>query len=107
MVADAVKHIIHTLIMLWLLQRHLQGLRGHNVTMTLLKSVAAAIITGLAAFGTAYFIQPLLPLDGFLIKLVLVFISGTAGVAGYSVMVLWLNLTEAKSLPKLLFRRRS
>jgi putative peptidoglycan lipid II flippase len=106
MVADAVKHIIHTLIMLWLLQRHLQGLRGHNVTMTLLKSVAAAIITGLAAFGTAYFIQPLLPLDGFLTKLALVFISGAAGVAGYSVMVLWLNLTEAKSLPKLLLRRR-
>jgi putative peptidoglycan lipid II flippase len=107
MVADAVKHIIHTLIMLWLLQRHLEGLSGHNVTVTTLKSVAAAVITGLAAFGTAYFIQPLLPLDGFLNKLALVFISGAAGLAGYSVMVLWLNLTEAKSLPKLLFRRRS
>ncbi len=107
MVADAVKHIVHTLIMLWLLQRHLHGLRGHNVTVTTLKSIAAAAATGLAAYGVAFLLQPLLPADGFIFKLALVMAGGVAGVAAYTAIVLWLNLTEAKSLPRLLFKRRS
>jgi putative peptidoglycan lipid II flippase len=107
MVADAVKHIVHTLIMLWLLQRHLHGLRGHRVTMTTLKSVAAAAATGLVAYGTAFLLQPVLTVDSFLFKLVLVLAGGLAGVAAYTAMVLWLDLAEAKSLPRLLFKRRS
>lgn len=107
MVADAVKHIVHTLIMLWLLQRHLHGLRGHNVTVTTLKSLAAAAATGLAAYGAAVFLPPFLPDDGFVFKLALVMAGGMAGVAAYTIMVLWLNLTEAKSLPRLLFKRRA
>ncbi len=107
MVADAVKHIVHTLIMLWLLQRHLHGLRGHGVTATTIKSVVAAAATGLAAYGAAFFLQPLLPVDGFVFKLALVMAGGVAGVAAYTAMVLWLDLKEAKSLPRLLFKRRS
>ena len=107
MVADALKHIVHTLIMLWLLQRHLHGLRGHNVTVTTLKSAAAATATGLAAYGAAYFLQPFLPTTSFVFKLALVTAGGAAGVSAYTAMVLWLDLTEAKSLPRLLFKRRS
>jgi putative peptidoglycan lipid II flippase len=107
MVADAVKHIVHTLIMLWLLQRHLQGLGGHRVTITTLKSIAAAIATGLAAYGAVFFLQPFLPAVGFVFKLALVMAGGLAGIAAYTAMVIWLDLTEAKVLPRLLFKRRS
>ncbi|MEJ2749328.1 MAG: murein biosynthesis integral membrane protein MurJ, partial [Anaerolineae bacterium] len=107
MVADAVKHIIHTLTMLWILQRHLHGLGGHNVTVTTLKSIAAAAATGLAAYGAAYFLQPFLPATSLVFKLALVMGGGAAGVAAYTVMVLGLGLEEAKSLPRLLFKRRA
>ena len=107
MVADAVKHIVHTLIMLWLLQRHLHGLRGHGVTAITAKSIAAAAVTGLTAYGAAFLLQPLLPTDGFVFKLALVVAGGVAGIAAYTAMVIWLDLTEAKSLPRLLFKRRA
>ena len=53
MVADAVKHVVHTLIMLWVLRRQLGDLGGNPVFLSAIKSLAAALLTGLAAFGTA------------------------------------------------------
>ena len=105
--ADAVKHIVHTLIMLWLLKRHLNGLRGHHVTKTTLKSVAAAVATGLAAYGVAWALAPFLAGAGLGARLALVMAGGVAGVAAYSAVVVGLDLKEAKMIPALLFKRRS
>ena len=107
MVADAVKHFVHTLIMLWLLQRHWHGLSGHNVMMTTIKSVAAAAMTGLAAYGAVFFLRPFLPTTGFFFKLALVSAGGVVGLAVYTLMIYGLDITEAKSMPRLLFKRRT
>ena len=66
-----------------------------------------AVVTGLAAYGAALFLQPVLPVAGFGFKLALVVAGGLAGIAGYMAMALWLDLKEAKSLPRLLFKRRA
>jgi putative peptidoglycan lipid II flippase len=107
MVADATKHIVHTLMMLWLLKRHLGGLAGFGIGSNVLKSIVAALVTGLLAAGTAKSIAIWFPGTALANKLLLVSVAGIAGMLGYMGAALLLNIAEAKSIPKLLFRRRS
>ncbi len=106
MVADAVKHIVHTLTMLWLLRRHVGGLNGHGVTAVTLKSLLAALLTGLAAYAAAQFTAPLIPGGGILYKLAVVVVSGGAGLLVYAGMAFWLNISEARLVPQLLLKRK-
>ena len=105
MAADAIKHIVHTAIMLWLLQRHLGGLSGYGVMPAIGKSVGAASMTGLAAYGTAVWLLSAFPLTTFLYKLIVVSGAASAGLIAYILMVFVLNISETKSLPQLLSRR--
>jgi putative peptidoglycan lipid II flippase len=106
MVADAVKHFVHTMMMLWLLKRHIGGLTGHRVTASWAKSLVAAVITGLAAYGAAEFILSFLPAVGFFNRLAIVTGGAAAGLLAYAAMVFLLNIPEAKALPQHLFRRK-
>lgn len=106
MVADAVKHIVHTLIMSWLLNRSLNGLRGYGIATSAVKSFGAALVTGLAALGVMALLLPIFPLDSLLNRVIVVLLGGLAGVAGYTVMVFVLDIKIAKSLPGLLRRRK-
>ena len=106
MVADAVKHFVHTLIMLWFLQRHTGGLAGHRLTSTSVKSLLAAAATGLAAYGAAVLTTPLLS-AGFLASAFIVLAGGTAGLLAYGAMALLLDIPEARSLPRMLAGRLS
>lgn len=104
MVADAVKHITHTLIMLWILRRQLGGLAGYGVVQTLLKALAASVVTAVAAYFAAQLLVEL-PTSGFTGRLLPVLVGGLAGIAIYLVMVFLLNITEIKSLRHSLRRR--
>jgi putative peptidoglycan lipid II flippase len=106
MVADAVKHFVHTMMMLWLLKRHIGGLAGQRVMASWVKSLLAALITGLAAYGAAEFILSFLPAVGFFNKVAIVAGGSTAGLLAYTAMVFLLNIPEAKALPQLLFRSK-
>ena len=106
MVADAVKHIVHTLIMSWLLNRSLNGLRGYGIATSAVKSFGAALVTGLTALGVMALLLPIFPLDSLLNRVIVVLLGGLAGVAGYTVMVFVLDIKIAKSLPGLLRRRK-
>ena len=106
MVADAVKHIVHTVIMAVIMHRSLDGMRGYGITRAAVKSFFAAIVTGMAAYGMMQLVLPLLTADTFLSRMFVVLLAGLAGVAGYTVMVFVLNITEAKSLPSM-FRKRN
>ncbi|MCB8942286.1 MAG: murein biosynthesis integral membrane protein MurJ [Ardenticatenaceae bacterium] len=105
MAADAIKHIVHTAIMLWLLQRHLGGLTGRGVVTAVTKSLAAAVVTGLVAYGTAVWLLTPFPLTTFLHKLIVVGGAASAGLLAYILMVFLLDIREAKSLRHLLARR--
>ena len=103
MVADAVKHVVHTAIMLWLLKRHLGGLGGHGINTILYKSAAASILTGLGAFFVAQWLQSQLSLT-FFNEIIIVVGSSFAGLAIYAFMVLRLDIPEAKIVLKRLRR---
>lgn len=105
MAADAIKHIVHTAIMLWLLQRHLGGLGGQGMALAVGKSLLAAAMTGSAAYGMATWLLTLLPLTTFFHKLIVVIGGAGFGLLVYVFMVFLLDITEAKSLRQLLSGR--
>ena len=105
MVADGVKHVVHTLMMVWVIRGQIGGLRGYGISRTIVKSTIAALFTGTVAFVVASFLMANLPLHGFWQNLLLVLAGGIAGVLAYTVMVFALNIKEAKALPHLLSKR--
>lgn len=105
MVADALKHVVHTAIMLWLLQRHLGGLPGQRVVGTAVKATAAAAVTGLAAFAVAALLPATPALGGFVRELLIVTLGSAAGIVTYILMARWLHIPEAAALLRLLTQR--
>ncbi len=105
MIADAVKHIVHTVIMAIIMHRSLTGMRGYGITRSAIKSLLAAVVTGIAAYGVLQLLLPILPGSSFISRIFVVLLAGLAGIAGYTAMVFILNITEAKSLPAMLRKR--
>ena len=84
MVADAVKHFTHTMMMIWVQNRQIGSLRGFHIGRTVAKSIIAAIAAGLLAFAVATFMTSLLSMESFISQLLVVLAGGLAGVGGYS-----------------------
>ena len=105
MAADAVKHIVHTMIMLWLLRRHVGGLADFGVPGTLLKSLAAAAMAAALAFAAAYLLAEVIQISGFIEKLAIVVTTGLAGFFGFILAVYLFNLEDVKSLGVLVMKR--
>lgn len=98
MIADAVKHIVHTLIMLWFLQRQLGGLHGYGITRLAVKTIFAAAVTGALALAVGNLAARFLPMDQFDGRLLIVLLGSAAGLAAYAGMVLLLDIPEARAL---------
>ncbi len=105
MVADAIKHMVHTVIMLLIFQRQLGGLGGFGITISLVKSLVATALTGLAAFAVASLLEPILPTQSFLGRLILVVSAGVAGLLAYLAAIFALDIKDAKSILFLVWRR--
>jgi putative peptidoglycan lipid II flippase len=105
MVADAVKHIVHTTIMLWFLRRHVGGLAAFGMRGTLLKSLAAAGLSAVFAFSAAFLLQEIFQLTGFIEKLTIVGVAGLAGFVGFILAVYLFDLKDVKALTTLVIKR--
>jgi putative peptidoglycan lipid II flippase len=106
MVADAVKHVVHASVMVWLLRRQLGGLAGYGVVGSGLKSLAAAVASGLAAYAVVSALAKLpLPMDELGGRLLTVIIGGAVGVFVFAVAAWILNIQEVRSLFHILQRR--
>ncbi len=104
MVADAIKHITHTALMVWLLRRQLAGWHGYGVTAVTLKSLLAASMTGLTAAMAAQQLARLLPAS-LPANALLVTLAGVSGMIVYAAMAYLLHIREARALPRLLRRK--
>jgi putative peptidoglycan lipid II flippase len=98
MIADAVKHMSHMLMMVWLQRRTMGGLDGYGILKSLGKATVAATASALAAFGVGYGVAQLLPVDGFGGEVLVVGLAGAAGVAVYAAFVYALDLREIRVL---------
>lgn len=113
MVADAVKHVSHTGLMLLVLQRQIGGIGGQGIPLSALKSLLGAILAGLAAYWTAQWAVSVagrisatsLPAAGILGQLFVVGAGGLAGLVVYAAAAHLLQIREAKSVSQLLRRR--
>ena len=104
MVADAVKHVVHTALMLAVLQDQIGGLGGQGLPAAALKSLLGALATGLAGAGAADVASSFLPATGIFTRLAVVGAGGLAGVIIFIAAAQLLNIREAQSLRRL-FRR--
>ena len=107
MVADSIKHFVHTMMMLWLLQRHLGGLSGYRISASLLKALFAALLSGLVAYGISLITLPFLPETGFVSRLAHVVLPGTAGLMAFITAVIVLDIQEINHLWQLARRKKS
>jgi putative peptidoglycan lipid II flippase len=98
MIADAVKHIVHTLIMLWFLQRGLGGLHGYGIIRLSVKAMFAAAVTGLLAAVVSDWLAAFLLPGGFVEKLLVVLVGGMVGIVAYFGLINLLDIPEAKAL---------
>lgn len=105
MIADAVKHMVHTLIMLWFLQRKMGGLHGYGIINIALKAMFAALVTGILAYLTVQLALLFISDEGFVGKLLIVGLGGLTGLAAYIGMVLLLNIPEARALQNLILSK--
>jgi putative peptidoglycan lipid II flippase len=105
LIADATKHMAHTVIMLWLLKRHLGGLGGYGVVSNGLKALLAAVLTGLIAYGAAAVSLTWLPGADLISRLLVVLLAGTAGVSAYALFAWLFNMREAFALVVIIRRR--
>lgn len=104
MAADAVKHIVHTAIMVWILTHQLEHWEGLELPSVLGKGVVSAGLTSLSAYLTYLLLLPYLPPVYFLNHLLLVVLPGVSALVVYALLVKYLNISEAKMLPTL-FKR--
>lgn len=102
MVADAVKQIAHAFMMVFILDRQIGSMRGFHIGSTVLKSLVAAVVSGVAAYGAAQLAAWVMPADHLLARFSVVAAGGAAGMISYLLMVLWLDIPEVKSLAGLL-----
>ncbi len=107
MVADAVKQFVHTLMMLWLLKRHLGGLNGHHIGQTTLKAVAAAALTGIVAYAAAQLAAAYFPAASLINKLIIVLAGAVPGLLVFTGMVFLLKIPEARLIIDLIKKRPS
>ena len=104
MVADAVKHVVHTALMIVVVRRQIGGVSGGPVARSAAKSLLAALLTGLAAYGAAWAVGSVTAGTGTLAWLPAVLAGGAAGVLAYTAAVFALDIRETRALPRLLRR---
>ena len=98
MAANAGKIIVHTLIMVVLLQINLDGLRGHGVSKLFFSSLLAAVLTGVLSWGLWYYFDLWITGENLVSRLVPVVIPGTIGLLFYLLLANFLGIQEAKNL---------
>jgi hypothetical protein len=104
MAADAVKHVVHTALMIVVVRRQIGGLSGGPVARSAARSLVAALLTGAAAFGAAWAVGQVVAGTGTLAWLPAVLVGGAAGVLAYTAAVFALDISETRALPRLLRR---
>lgn len=108
MAANAGKIIVHTVLMLILLQRNLDGLRGFGVSGVFMRALFAAVVMGFISWLLWFYLDGLFVGDNFFAKLVPVLIPGGVGLFSYLLMANLLGIEEARHLTELLpFKLRS
>ncbi|MCB9435460.1 MAG: murein biosynthesis integral membrane protein MurJ [Anaerolineales bacterium] len=93
MVADSVKHILHSSISGWLLWRRIGGLHRQNLLSTVAKTILASLIMGVCA-GATFMALDALVTANLVGEVIHVTGAGLVGMAVFALLGHWLRLPE-------------
>jgi putative peptidoglycan lipid II flippase len=85
---------ISVLMLLWLLNRRLNGLPWREWSLPILGLTAASMVAGAASYGTLEVLQKFLGTNGLLIQLLQLSIAGLLGIGVFAVIAAWMKLPE-------------
>ena len=105
MIADSVKHLVHTSASAWLLRRGLDGYGGQRLTSTILRTLLAAAGMGVLAALVMIGLEAVVPFGGIPARLIVVGVAGAVGVASLSRFASWLGLEEWRWMRRLVEQR--
>jgi hypothetical protein len=94
MIADSVKHLIHTGVSAWLLGRGMKGYGRQKLISTIARTSLAAAGMGVLTFAAMLLLDRGLPGGGTLAHLVIVMGAGSAGLASFAALASLLGLDE-------------
>ncbi|NDJ86288.1 MAG: murein biosynthesis integral membrane protein MurJ [Chloroflexi bacterium] len=94
MIADSVKHILHSSISGWLLWRRVGGLRGQALLTTGIKTLAAALVMGAFTAAALYGLSQIVSAATLPGELIHVIGAGGSGVAVFLAAGYWLRIRE-------------
>ncbi|MBW4595768.1 MAG: murein biosynthesis integral membrane protein MurJ [Brasilonema angustatum HA4187-MV1] len=87
-------NFISLLMLLWLLDRRLDGLRWREWSLPILGLATASLVAGGASYGTLEVLQKFLGEDALQIQLVQISIAGLVGIGVFAVIVAMMKLPE-------------
>jgi putative peptidoglycan lipid II flippase len=82
------------LMLLWLLDRKLNGLPWREWGLPILGLIAGSLVAGVASYGTLVGSQQLLGKTGLLILVLQLCISGFVGIAVFAAIASWMKIPE-------------
>lgn len=94
MIADSVKHLIHTGISAYLLARGMGGYGPQRWISTAARTTLAAAIMGALTLGVALVLGAQLPFSGTPAYAMIVLLAGGVGLVSFMVLASWLRLDE-------------
>ncbi len=83
-----------TLMLLWLLDRRLNGLSWREWSVPILGLTVASVVGGFASYGSLVVCQQLLGVNGLLIQLLQLAVCGLVGLGVFGVITAWMKLPE-------------
>jgi putative peptidoglycan lipid II flippase len=98
MIADSVKHMLHTLLSALILNRQVPGLGREGISRALVRVVAAAAVMGGVAFGALKAVEALMGTVGGLAEVLAVAVPGLSGAGVYLGLVTLLGVDEIRLL---------
>ncbi|HMM28980.1 MAG TPA: murein biosynthesis integral membrane protein MurJ [Aggregatilineaceae bacterium] len=104
MIADSVKHVVHSGVSAWLLHRRLGGYGDQRLIRTATRAALAAAGMGVLTYAAAAGLGEVLPRNA-LGHLIVVAGAGGVGLAVYSALASWLGLDEWRWMRGLLRER--
>lgn len=105
MIADSIKHMLHTLFSALFLRRRLEGFAIGGVLRTLALVLVAVTVMGLATLGALAGVEALFPAGGGLAEALAVLVPGAVGAGVYLGLVTLFGLEEIRLLWDALRRR--
>lgn len=85
---------ISVLMLLWLLDRRLNGLPWREWSLPILGLTAGSMVAGAASYGTLEVLQKFLGTEGLPIQLLQLSIAGLVGIGVFAVIAAWMKLPE-------------